>query len=258
MQRIFIKVTIFFIIFLAYSAHSMVGQNSSFKFPRKITYKIIRNNKFAASSELTFTGKGHSQYVLKMGNIQGFGISSKEKIVAIMLKKDLSLFSSFVTKGKEIQEELRFKEEKNLGLLGNQVYIHKSFKNNTSPTITEIGSPFNVIDLLSSFVVLSNKIYNQNYNNEKYNLFIDTSYIVDCSVKKNVLRQYIDKQVSTSQVTLKYSFSKGQKKNQPESVDLFVFYIYHDKIKGICFPICVEIDDVKGNKCQMIAAEVIP
>jgi len=257
MQRIFTKVTIFFIIFLAYSAHSMAGQNSSFEFPKTIIYKIIRNKQYIAKSVLKFSQKAKFRSLLTMGNIQGFGISSNQTIVTYINKDDLSLYSSFVTKGQETIEELRFKEAENIGLLGNQVYLHTNFEDNTSPTITEIGSPYTVIDLLSSFVVLSNKIHNKNYGNEQYNLFIKTSYIVECSVKMNVLRQYKDDQVSTSQVTLKYIFPEDQKKNQIESVDLFVFYIYNDKSKGVCFPICVELDDATGNKLQMIASQVV-
>jgi len=256
MQKICTHFTTFFIILIAFSMQSIAGQNTSFKFPSTISYKILRNKQYSVGTVLTFGKKG-STYLLTMGNIQGFGISSTEEIIAYMNPKDLSLYSTFVKKGTNIQEELRFKEEKNLGLLGNQVYIHKSF-GDSSPTITEIGSPFTVIDLLSSFVVLSNKIYKKNYGNEQYNLFIKTSYIVECSVKKNVFRQYKNEKVCTSQVTLKYSLSKEQKKTQPESVDLFVFYIYNDKSKGICFPICVELEDATGNKFQMIAAEAIP
>jgi len=258
MQRIGIKVTIFFIFLITCSAQSMAGQSYNFKFPKKISYKIIRNKQYIVTSSLNFSLMGGLQYVLTMGNLKGFGISSSETVRSILRSNDLSLISSYVMKGKKLKEELRFKVAENIGLLGNQVYIHKSFENNSSPTITEIGSPYTVIDLLSSFVVLSNKVYNKNFSNEQFNLFIKTSYIVESSVKKNVLRQYLDDQVSTSQVTLKYFFPKGKKKNQPESVDLFVFYIYNDKSKGICFPICVEFEDVKGNKCQMIAAKAIP
>jgi len=255
-----VKIIVLFLLVLIVPVQPIAGKDNNFKFPQHISYKIIQNKRCIATTVFKYKKKGggtNSQ--LTMDSIQGFGIQSNNKIVAHIREVDLSLFSSFVMKGKAIVEELRFKEEENLGLLGNQVYIHKSSKAN-SPTITEIASPYTVIDLLSSFVVLSNKIANKNYTNERYNLFVVTSYIVDCIVENNVMRQYKDKRVSTSKVSLKSIVGKSDQLNktkQPKSVDLVVFYIYNDISKGFWYPICVEIEDDKGNKFQLIADKLM-
>ncbi|KPA19122.1 secreted protein, partial [Candidatus Magnetomorum sp. HK-1] len=236
-----LKIFVLFLCLLFLPFQSLYAKKNEFKFPKQIVYKIIQNKRYLASTNFLFQKKGIENYQLTMGSIKGFGLSSNDKCVTYISQKDYSLRTSLVLQKKELKEELRFKEERNLGLLGDHVFIHKSFEKDSSQTITEIASPHTVLDLSSSFVVLSKKISNKNFSDEKFNLFIaKTSYIVNCTVKKDVPFNYKNKKLSTSLVTLKYMFKKDQSKNknQPESVDLIIFYIYNDEKKGFIFPIC--------------------
>jgi len=225
---------------------------NKFKYPSQIVYKILKGKNIVGSSVYTFSKKGFVYY-LTISRFKGFGVNVHDKWSAEINTKNFSLIRSSVTRGNRIIEELKFKENEERGFLGQSVFLHKDLKNNTSPTMTQLASPYRVIDVLSSFVVLTQKVSAQKHDDERFNLFVNqTSYIVECSVKPDIPYKYKNKKIQVSKVTLKYMFeNKNTKKT--ESVDLATFYIYLDQKQGYSFPICVMIELDSNNQYRFVA-----
>jgi len=271
-KKIIAIITIITIVFTGFIFPNQVFTHSEpiFKFPNKIEYKIVYKKHIAQSklemSPYTSTNdrankdsKCKYYMLLTMGNVKVSGYKTTDKWITYICKNNLSLYASYVinSSNNSRKEELRFIKAKSIGLLDDYVYVHKSHEKKSSETYTEIASPHKVIDLLSSFVVLSNKICIKNNSREQYNFFIaKTSYIVDCTVKSNVFYQHGDDKLPVDLVTLQYKFKheESKKTKKTTSVDLAVFYIYNDPKTGYWFPVCIKLDDDKGNKLKFVAS----
>jgi len=250
-------ITVMILIF----PYQVIAKQNNFSFPKSIVYKIIKQNRILGSTLFRLSKKGERKpYRLTMSDFKGFGFNLKVNWVSEIKSTDFSLIASYIVNNKKQHlQEFYFKAEK--GLLGNSIFIHKSMDDNSTKTITEVASPYTVIDFLSSFLVLSKKVSVSNDRPERYNLFIGkTTYIVDSSVEKNIFYSHKNQQKNTSKVTLKYFFDikdNSAKQKGSESIDLVVFYIYNDIATGVWYPICIKIEDENGEKYELIADKIL-
>ena len=247
-------ILILIVIFELLFAQQVFSKDTSgFTFPTFIGYKVIRNNRFVASTKYSYSKKGKGPVVLlTMSNIEIFGFNHKEKLVTYLNQNDLMFFSSFILRGQKIIQEVRLKKEKVIGLLNETVLIVKNSQE-SQPSITEFGTEYRFIDLLSSYFVISHKVANAKFETERFNLLIGTTtYLVDAIVDRNISVNYKGDKLCTTKVTLRYTF-ESHNKEKKEFVDLIEFYIYFDRKHKVWFPVKVKIDDLNMNSIQLIA-----
>jgi len=238
--------------FIFISNQQLFSKTLSFSnFPNQILYKVVKNNTVIENTQLRFS-ENQKMFLLTMSSVNWLNFSNKDKMVTYIHKKDLKLYSSFVVRGKKILQELRLKQV--TGLLGDTfVYLFKdkyTEETDVHPSITEYATEYKYVDLLSSFIILSDKIYNVNYEMERFNFLIGKRmYVVISIIERKIPFIYKNKKINITKIMLKYN-SESQKK---KSVDLFEFYIYNDQKKDLWFPLSVTIFDADQTTCQLIA-----
>ena len=264
-------ITLLSLFILICTVNGFAQQN--FKFPKFIKYALVNNGRVGGNVIYTCNNLGKKLgYMLILNNFEGFGHKSNDEWYTF-LKPNLKLERSFISKGKYnkkkqntfnelyLKKEISFFGNKNeKGINEDMVYIFKENKY-SGPQLTEIASPYDIIDLLSSFVILSKRVANDRYDNknnniEWFNLFISsTSYLVymEYSDEKEILN-IGGKQYNTKVMTLKYNIKLDKTKTGKESktIDLFTFYIYNET-GGLCYPVKVKFEDVESNILEFIA-----
>jgi len=247
----FISTLILFVLIANQQLFSKTLNNSNF--PNQVVYKVVKNKKVAGTTILRFT-ETQKLFLLTISNVNCLNLSYKDKMVTYIHKKDLKLYSSMLVQGKKILQELRLKQVS--GLLDDAyipLYKDMNTKIDTYPSITEDGTGYKYVDLLSSFIVLSNKIYTENYEMERFNLFIGKhKYVVISIIERNFPFKFKNENINVTKILLRYNFvsTENQKK---ESIDLVEFYIFNDRKNDLWFPVSVKIYNADRITCQLLA-----
>jgi hypothetical protein len=216
-------------------------------FPSQIMYRVVVAGKNIGSAQLRFNrrSKYAGIYAVNLSNFEGLGIKSDEQMFTYVDQADLSLSSAFVSKGKKRIYEIKTVEREDLDLTKRRAYAYKEAGAKGSID-TMIYSDHKVIDLLSSFLVFSEKVRNHNLKSEKFNLWLDKSTkIVDLVHKGNESVVYKGAKVKTTVLSLKY-----------DAVELFKFNIYGEK--GYYFPVKVSIESDDKGLVEFVADTIIP
>ena len=222
-----------------------------YNFPKRISYKILRNSQYVSKSVFKFSVKGTSVLVT-MDNF----FNSEELFVAYVNGEAYSLYSLFTMRQKQILHEWRIKKNTGLGLLDGNVISYKDYQE-SNPSITQIGISYRVIDMLSSFFILSNKISTANFETEQFHFISGESVItVNSVVDRNIPIQYKSDKICTTKITLKHKL-ESEKNKQMKYLDIVSFNVYYDRKHDLWFPIRVRIEDNVNNQYQLIAVEWI-
>jgi hypothetical protein len=154
-----------------------VWPGSAFKFPASIKYKLLKNDKVVGSCKLTYSEKGKLQdtSTLKLINFEGLGITSQEWLLTYILKKDSSIYANFTMKGQKPISQIRL--VKGMGFDGKTGQVFKYEKPNSPDEMqTEIFTTHPVIDLISSFFVISQKVaHGEHSTSQKFNFLFGKS-----------------------------------------------------------------------------------
>jgi len=215
------------------------------KFPQTILYKIIVRDQVVGQSILEFSSSSAfpSTYQLALVKFQGLGYESQDRLYTYINQKDLSLHDAQLKKGDKIQYEVRAMEKEGIDLAKRQAYVFKEAgSKGTIDTI--LYTDYKVIDLLSSFLIASEKKRTGNKEPEKFNLFIGKSTrIVDMLYSGEEKFAYKGDTITTDVLVISNN-------NQ----EILRFNIYTKD--GLYYPIRVSIVDEKEGTMQLIADRI--
>ncbi|OQW92873.1 MAG: hypothetical protein BWK78_00255 [Thiotrichaceae bacterium IS1] len=222
--------------------------NSAFaievQFPAQILYKILIANKVMGSTKMTFTPKGREEgtYSLTLAQFQGLGFKLQDRNVTLVKKNNLSLYANFLTRGDQTIYEIRLGSGDDFGITRQAFRYKEATDKGTIDTM--LYSDYRVIDLLSSFLVISEKVRGGDKQSDKFNLFIGKSTkIVDLEYVGEVKIPYQGKEVPTTALSLKYN-----------GKEVFRFHIYQQG--GVYFPVSVTIEDEKQGHIELRADNI--
>jgi hypothetical protein len=204
---------------------------SSFKFPKLIKFKILKNDKIVGNCQFFYDKETVKDGVsaLKMKDFEGIGVSSKEWLFTYFFNKDSSLYANFIMKGKKVVSEIRVGRE--VGWDGKMGKFMR-YKDLESPDEVkiEVCTEYTMIDLLSTFFVTSQKVAAGKKEPEKYNFLIDKGVkIVEIVPLVKDTVSFQGKEVSTDAFAVIY-----------RNTILFRLKIFKDE-NGYCFPINIYI-----------------
>ena len=162
-----------FLFFFNYSSTIVAFSQIQFHFPQKILYNLLKYGEHIGKCEFKFTkqGKYENTFGMTMTNLKVLGFNTDE-IHTSILKNDLSLYRTLCIKDNKKKYEIVVK--KGYSLLGSEeTIISYKTENSKANFQTEICQPYKIIDLLSSFILTSQKVAKGNYtNSDKYTLFL--------------------------------------------------------------------------------------
>lgn len=205
---------------------------TTFKFPPKIKYKMLKDNKITASCIFTYDAQTDKKGIsrLKMTNFVGLGVNSREWLATYIFAKDSSLYADFVMRGNQLISEVRIIEA--IGFDGKKgpFMRYKDLESDEGREM-EIFTEYKIVDLLSSFFVISQRVASGKYeNHETYGFIIDESiktvevFWLGCQKVP-----FNGRMVHTDTFSLTY-----------QNTEIFQFSIYQD-LDGYCFPVNVKI-----------------
>lgn len=211
----------------------------SFKFPSRISFKLFKNGSFVGECQLLYSEKTNKKGIssLKLTNFQALGISSRESLITYIFSDNFSIYADFVKKGAKVVSEFRLKEEEGFDGTEGQVFVHKELKKDDEIK-TEISTQHPVLDLLSTFLVSSQRVASgEHKKKEPFNLLFDRSTkIVDMVYIGTEIEPYQGENVKTEVLSITI-----------RSVEMFRLKIFKDK-DGYCFPLSITLADFTDNK----------
>jgi hypothetical protein len=224
---------VFFVVILG--AQSLCA-GDSFKFPKRIEFKLLKNDRIIGSCRLFYEEKGKKEgtSVLKLKNFQGLGLTSQEWLLTYIFSKDSSLYADFIMKGKKPVSEIRLKQGTSFdGTKDGKFLIYKDLESPGSPDSspeTEIFSDHLIIDLLSMFYVTSQKVAAGKIGPEKFNFIIHKS-----AKDVDLVPLGLDKVPFQGKEVTSHVFSFTY-----HNQEIFRLGIYKDAY-GYCFPVSILI-----------------
>jgi len=242
-----------------------VVHSKNFKFPNKIQYKITRGSNVAGNVLFSFEKIiKDKKYFICMKNFQGLGFKSNDSWQTY-IDFDLILASALIIRNTKLISELAIFEDygffsiRKKSSKKDKIYVYQDLSGK-KPLRTEIPTEHDIMDLLSSFVVISKKVFDGKAKiDEKFNLFIaKTSYLVDCLYSGSEKYNYKGKKVTVDKLTLRYYYDHSDvfdATKKSDYSDLTTFYIYKAP-DGYCFPVKVEIEH-DGNTFGFRANKII-
>ncbi|SEH04775.1 hypothetical protein [Candidatus Venteria ishoeyi] len=205
-------------------------------FPSQIKYKMLIDGKYSGDAKILFNPSANvaGGYKIVMTDFAGFGIKSSEKMLAFIDGTTLSLQGAAIYQGNKVLDQVKLKHG-NSALDDSLVplYIHIQ---GGSKLETELGTSYPVIDMLSAFVIASEKVRQKNKlaGMKKFNLFVrsrKSTVIVDMVLKAGQEKSpYNGNNVDTSVISL---IHHGQ--------EMFKFNIYQKN--GKYFPVSITMED---------------
>ena len=269
--------------FLLSSVNVFAQQN--FKFPKSIKYKIIKNDRIIGNSLCIFNSISTTNYLLIMKHFEGFGFESHDELYSFLLKKNnFVLERSFISKGRYsrkkhniinelfVQEDISFfgiKNNKDINRGMVIKYCEKENEMEKCPFIhTEIDlDQYPLIDLLSSFIIISERVANDKYKKPEYFYFFISSFLYFVHMNFIQEEQIIiegKKYNNTKVITLKSEKNKiklGRKEADSilkKNADclfnekfLFTFYIYKDH-NGYCYPAKIKFTNYNNYSLEFM------
>lgn len=238
------KTIIFAIIgMLLLAGTQILSADSSFKFPKMIKFKMLKNGKVMGSCMFFYDKNTDLDGIssLRMKNFKALGITSREWLFTYIFTRNSSIYADFIMKGKKPVAEIRLKDGTAFDGTKGKVFIYKDL---TSPgeMQTEIFTKHTVVDLLSMFFVTSQKVGKGNIKKtEQFNFLFDKSTKIVRMVHMGKEKAPFDGKNVTTEV---FSFSYHNR-------EIFRLKIFKDG-KGYCFPVSVMVvmdfeDRASGN-----------
>ncbi|SEH04777.1 hypothetical protein [Candidatus Venteria ishoeyi] len=206
-------------------------------FPSQIKYKMIIEGKHSGDIKMYCSPKiwPPGSYKIVMTDFAGFGIKSSEKMLAFIDGTTLSLHAAAIYQGSKVVDQVRLKQGGSpIDDSPVPLYVHIQ---DGVKTQTELGNNYLLIDILSAFIIASEKVRQKDKlaAMKKFNLFIrsrKSPIIVDMVSQVGQEKSlYNGKNVDTSVVSLMYH-------NQ----EMLKFNIYQENDKY--FPVSVTMKDV--------------
>ena len=212
---------------------------STSNFPKKILYKIEKNQVNNGKCVLSCSNHISKTKLLVMKGFNFLHYNQEEKITTY-LNDDLSLSTLIVDNRNKILYETRHKQD---GFdLNNQVMLVKDGTDNIIKTI-DIANNYRTIDFLSSIIIVSNIISNEN-NIENIKLYYFNFYF-----------NYSFRVAKLEYLGNKSIFIKGKGNNIPVSVfslklcttkDEYIRYFVYKHNRDISYPVKIVIKDENG------------
>lgn len=242
------KILIFLIVVvLLFGFSHQVLAGDSFKFPKMIEYKLLKNDSIVGECHLLYYEKINVEGLssLKIKNFQGFGLTSREWLYTYFFSSDSSIYASFVMEGHKPISEIRLKEGIGWDGKKEKLLLCKDLKSSDGIQI-EIFPRYTVIDLLSIFYVTSKKVALGKKRPEKLNfLFGKEAKVVDMAPLEDEFVPFLGKKVPVDVFAVLY-----------HNWVLFRFKIFKDK-DGYYFPVSVMVTDFVGKEAfEMRAARI--
>lgn len=241
-MRKFSILAVIVIVLLAIGSAQNMWAKDSFKFPSRISFKLYKNGSFVGECQLLYREKTDKKGIssLKLTNFQALGISSRESLITYMFSKNFSIYADFVKKGAKVVSEFRLKEETGFDGKKGEVFVHKEFKTDDDEIKTEIPTQYPVLDLLSTFLISSERVASGELKKKKkepFNLLFGRSTKIVAMVHIGTEKEpYKGKTVDTEVLSITI-----------RSVEMFRLKIFKDK-DGYCFPLSITLSDFTDNK----------
>ena len=229
------------IVLLMVGSTQNMWAKDSFKFPRKISFKLFKNGSFVGECQLLYIEETNKKGIssLKLTNFQALGITSRESLITYIFSENFSIYANFVKKGAKVVSEFRLKEEEGFDGTEGQVFIHKELTKDDEIK-TEISTQYPVLDLLSTFLITSQRVAPGKLKKKKkepFNLLFGRSTkIVDMVYIGTEIEPYQGEKVETEVVAITV-----------RSVEIFRLKIFKSK-DGYCFPVSITLSDFTENK----------
>ena len=223
---------------------------NDFKFPKAILYKIIKGNKFCASTIFKFQKKDKTYFHLQLNSFNGFGIDSKD-LSHSFIDKNYQLERSMITRKKRILSEVAVLKdtEYKTSLLGGTLIAIKKTIDEKQKILEILTDEKNIMDFLSSFVLLSKKESSDKKLLQESYLFVISNNLFEVGCKYIGQEMYNFK--GTTIYVTKYLLAKHL---NFEDNNLAEFYIYKDS-DGYCFPVKIRI--FEKNEYVFIANKIL-
>ncbi|MCK4761252.1 MAG: caspase family protein [Candidatus Aminicenantes bacterium] len=207
---------------------------TSFKFPEKIGYKILKNGAIMGDCYLRFKEETFKQgsSSLRFTGFDGMGLTSKDSLITFIFGRDLSIYASIFMKDKKTFSEWRLKEGLAFDGKKGKEFIFKE-RGSSDEIHRENFIRFKVIDFLSSFLIASQRIQSGKYERPgNFNLILgERVYTVRFLYFGRDEVPFQGKNVRTHVLVMTHN-----------SVEILRYYIYKNE-KGACFPVKVVFDD---------------
>ena len=209
---------------------------TKFQFPRKINYKVYKNNNYIGNSKLYFETIESINYLISWHIFYGANKNNNIKFYTYIRISDLFLISSTSYEGRKKLHEFEITAERS-SIFNEYISIHNVNSTEQNKNYrTEIAFSYHISDLLSLFVLLSKSVNDKKQLcSEIINLFVfNTSYIVSCNCLDISPYEFKGNTIKTEKFVITYEFEKNR------DLDLVTLYIYKN-LKGYTFPVCFEI-----------------
>ncbi|MCP4113450.1 MAG: hypothetical protein GY749_49300 [Desulfobacteraceae bacterium] len=242
-MKVTAKCVLFWLItILIFSPTNAGWAQGSFSFPKKILYNESINGNIVGRCEIAFKSgikiDNKELYWLKMSNFQGVGYISTDEVHTYIFPNKLTIFASLLKQSDLLVQEYRLREydeiQKRLGLSKTND-SRLIFKERNKTIETELyPNPLNkLVDLLSSFIVVSEKAVVRNKYDEKLEFYthaIKGIRTVALTYQGLATALFMGQTLATEVWSIKYS-----------DVELLRFNIFNDN--GFAFPVKVSIKD---------------
>lgn len=241
------KLSVFIIIvFLALGNVQALGAEKTkpeLKFPKKIKFKLLKNNRVMASCIFIYNKKTDKKGIsqLKMTNFEGLGINSRQWLTTYIFAENSSIYADFIMEDNTPVSEIRLiKNGRRFdGKIG-KIFQYKDLKSDDALE-TELFAEHTVIDLLSMLFVTSRRVATGKKGTEKYNFLIDKSTkIVDMMPMEDETAPFNGKEVPVHVLAFAY-----------QNQEIFRVRIFKDS-DGYCFPVSISIVTDFTGKAQPV------
>lgn len=221
------------VVFLVILGVQGLRAGDYFKFPRGIKFKLLKNDRIIGSCQLLYEKKTNKEGIssLKMKNFQGLGITSQEWLATYIFTKDSSVYADFIIKGEKAVSEIRLKEGASFdGTKDGKFLVYKDLESPEGLPEIEIFSDHLIVDLLSMFYVISQKVAAGKIGPETFYFLIDKS-----GKDVDLVPLGLDKIPFQGEEVTSHIFSLTY-----HNQEIFRLGIYKDAF-GYCFPVSVKI-----------------
>lgn len=252
MKRISISLVVFVLIMITQTGWSQ----TQFKFPEKIQFKLLKNDRVMGSCNFQYKEKserkgfGRNLSYLKMGKFQAFGLTLEDVWYTYIFRDTLSVYSDSAVKKNEKKPfvQIELKEGIRFDMGKGQVFIYRE-KNSKRSVQTELFTKHKVISFLSCLFIASRRVALGEHQQVKpYNLIIEKSTkIVEMKYLKQEKAPFLGKMVPVEVILL----------TNPNNKDMEVIRmrIFKDS-EGYCFPVSILYNPKQQDSFEMRADKV--
>jgi len=244
MKTIFLKkrtytIIFFIVIFIILSDISYSKSLLKYRFPDKISFKIIKNKRLVGNCLLTYVRRDNQKEfnILSFHNFKGLGIQLENSVYSY-INKEFQFKSTIITKGPNRIFEISVLQQVP-NVLGGNLWMIKNLQG--SKIIETLKSKELIMDFLSSFIILSKKINTLKHTKYKYCTFVmfNTIYFVNYEIDDGRRYNFKDDLIDVTTIRLKIISIFNTVSLTHSKIEPFLFATYKitKNYQGCTFPV---------------------